>query len=63
MLEESPAMSLCLVSYPASIEDKVLRLGVWRLQRGRDHECREAGVTEDEIVAYQLALERKPCSR
>jgi predicted amidohydrolase YtcJ len=61
MLEEMPAMGLCLsLIPPATIEDKVLQIkaasdafnavGITSVV--------EAGITEDEIVAYQLALER-----
>lgn len=61
MLEEMPAMSHCLgLIPPATIEDKVLQI-----KAASDAfnavgltSVIEAGITEDEIVAYQLALER-----
>ncbi len=61
MLEETPAMSLCMnLIPPASIEDKVLQI---KAASDAFNEVGitsvvEAGITEDEIVAYQLALER-----
>ena len=61
MLEESPAMSLCLnLIPPATIEDKVqqIKAASDAFNKAGLTSVIEAGITEDEIVAYQLALER-----
>ena len=61
MLEESPAMSLCLNLIPsATIEDKVKKIKAASdaFNAVGITSVIEAGITEDEIVAYQLALER-----
>jgi predicted amidohydrolase YtcJ len=61
MLEESPAMGLCLsLIPPATIEDKVLQIKAASdaFNAVGITSVIEAGITEDEIVAYQLAMER-----
>ncbi len=61
MLEESPAMSPCLnLIPPASIEDKVqqIKAASDAFNAVGLTSVIEAGITEDEIVAYQLALKR-----
>ncbi len=61
MLEEMPAMGLCLsLIPPATIEDKVLQIKAASdaFNAVGITSVIEAGITEDEIVAYQLALER-----
>ena len=61
MLEEMPAMSLCLNLIPsATIEDKVqqIKAASDAFNAVGMTSVIEAGVTEDEIVAYQLALKR-----
>jgi predicted amidohydrolase YtcJ len=61
MLEETPAMSLCTKLIPPdSIEDTVeqIKLASDAFNAVGLTSVIEAGVTEDQIVAYQLALER-----
>ena len=61
MLEETPAMSLCTnLIPPDSIEDTVeqIKLASDAFNAVGLTSVIEAGVTEDQIVAYQLALDR-----
>jgi len=61
MLEETPAMSLCTnLIPPDSIEDTIeqIKLASNAFNAVGLTSVIEAGVTEDQIVAYQLALER-----
>ena len=61
MLEETPAMSLCTKLIPPdSIEDTVeqIKIASDAFNAVGLTSVIEAGVTEDQIVAYQLALER-----
>ena len=61
MLEEKPAMNLCLSLIPqATIEDKVLQIKAASdaFSAVGITSVIEAGISEDEIVAYQLAMER-----
>ena len=61
MLEETPAMSLCTILIPPdSIEDTIeqIKLASDAFNAVGLTSVIEAGVTEDQIIAYQLALER-----
>ncbi len=61
MLEETPAMSLCTKLIPPdSIEDTVeqIKIASDAFNAVGITSVVEAGITEDQIVAYQLALER-----